>query len=208
MARPANANAEATRARILDAALRLFADAGRGQTSVRDIARAADVSLGMVNHYFGSKDELYETCVASMFAELAELRGHLAPLFLRTQNPRAAMEAAVRSGYQFARDHRDAVRFALRGVLESGELDPRRREELLVPYLDSASTLLAGYGGLEAAQLRLPLQSLVFLVGRYAISGEAELAASTGARDVAAAHAAVADHLVAFALRTLLPPAP
>ena len=78
MARPANANAEATRARILDAALRLFADVGRGQTSVRDIARAADVSLGMVNHYFGSKDELYEACVENMLEEISSLGDRLA----------------------------------------------------------------------------------------------------------------------------------
>lgn len=206
MARPANADAQATRARILEAALRLFANVGRGQTSVRDIAREAGVSLGMVSHYFGSKDELYATCADTMLAELAELRGHLAPLFLRTQDPRAAIAAAVRAAYAFARDHRDASRFALRGVLELGEIDPRRRDELLVPYLDAGSALLAGYGGLPASQLRLPLQSLVFLVGRYAISGQAELAASTGTHDEAAAHAAVADHLVAVALDTLLPP--
>ena len=206
MARPANADAHATRARILEAALRLFADVGRGETSIRDIAREAGVSLGMVNHYFGSKEALYETCVATMFAELAELRGHLAPLFLRAQDPRAAVAAAVRAAFHFACEHRDASRFALRGVLESGEIDPRRREELLVPDLDAASTLLAGYGGLEARALRLPLQSLVFLVGRYAISSANELAASTGERDEAAARAAVADHLVEIALRTLLPP--
>jgi AcrR family transcriptional regulator len=206
MARPANADAHATRARILEAALRLFADVGRGETSIRDIAREAGVSLGMVNHYFGSKEALYETCVATMFAELAELRGHLAPLFLRAQDPRAAVAAAVRAAFQFACEHRDASRFALRGVLESGELDPRRREELLVPYLDAASTLLAGYGGLEARALRLPLQSLVFLVGRYAISSANELAVSTGERDEATARAAVADHLAEIALRTLLPP--
>jgi hypothetical protein len=75
-----------------------------------------------------------------------------------------------------------------------------------VPYLDAASTLLAGYGGLEARALRLPLQSLVFLVGRYAISSANELAVSTGERDEAAARAAVADHLAEIALRTLLPP--
>lgn len=205
MARPANADAHATRTRILAAAMRLFADVGRGQTSIRDIAREAGVSLGMVNHYFGSKEALYDQCVASTSAELSELRGHLAPLFLRAQNPRAAVDAGVRAAFQFACEHRDASRFALRGVLESGEIDPRRRDELLVPYLDAASTLLSGYGGLPAPALRLPLQSLVFLVGRYAISSAGELAASTGLTDEDAARAAVADHLVEFALRTLLP---
>ena len=205
MARPANADAHATRSRILAAAMRLFADVGRGQTSIRDIAREAGVSLGMVNHYFGSKEALYETCVATMFAELSELRGHLAPLFLRAQNPRAAVDAGVRAAFQFACEHRDASRFALRGVLESGDIDPTHREQLLVPYLDAASALLSGYGGVPAPALRLPLQSLVFLVGRYAISTSAELSVSTGLADEVAARGAVADHLVAVALLTLLP---
>ena len=38
MARPANANAAQTRQRIIDAASHLFADKGRGATSVREIA--------------------------------------------------------------------------------------------------------------------------------------------------------------------------
>ncbi len=208
MARPANADAAATQARILHAALRLFADAGKGQTSVRDIARAAGVSLGMVNHYFGSKEGLYETCVDSMYQELSELRAHLAPLFLKAQDPAAAVEAAVREAFRFACAHRDASRFALRTVVELGEIDPRRREELLVPYLDAASALLAGHTGGEAQSLRLPLQSLVFLVGRYAISNAPELRAATGHEDEADARCAVSDHLVDVARRTLLPPLP
>jgi AcrR family transcriptional regulator len=148
MARPANADAHATRARILEAALRLFADVGRGETSIRDIAREAGVSLGMVNHYFGSKEALYETCVATMFAELSELRGHLAPLFLRAQDPRAAVAAAVRAAFQFACEHRDASRFALRGVLESGEIDPQPPRR--------AARALPGRGLHAARRLRRP----------------------------------------------------
>lgn len=51
-----------TRARIRDAALRCFADAGVSDTSVRTIAAAADVSAGLVIHHFGSKDGLRVAC--------------------------------------------------------------------------------------------------------------------------------------------------
>ena len=51
-----------TRARIRDAALRCFADAGVSDTSVRTIAAAADVSPGLVIHHFGSKDALRVAC--------------------------------------------------------------------------------------------------------------------------------------------------
>ncbi|MHB8467224.1 MAG: TetR/AcrR family transcriptional regulator [Acidimicrobiales bacterium] len=45
-------------ARIRNAALELFAERGASATSVRDIARAAAVSPGLVQHYFPTKDAL------------------------------------------------------------------------------------------------------------------------------------------------------
>jgi hypothetical protein len=48
-----------TRAAILDAARRLFAEHGHDGTTVRDIAAAASIDPAMVIRYFGSKDELF-----------------------------------------------------------------------------------------------------------------------------------------------------
>jgi len=50
------------RARIRDAALRLFADRGIGPATIRDIAAAAGVSSGLVRHHFGSKEALRDAC--------------------------------------------------------------------------------------------------------------------------------------------------
>jgi AcrR family transcriptional regulator len=50
-------NAERTRTRILDAARRLFAEQGI-DVSLRDIAAAAGVSHGLIQQYFGARDEL------------------------------------------------------------------------------------------------------------------------------------------------------
>lgn len=50
------------RARIRDAAIACFADAGVAGTSVRTIARTAGVSPGLVIHHFGSKDALRVAC--------------------------------------------------------------------------------------------------------------------------------------------------
>lgn len=52
------------RARIRNAALRHFADCGFDRATIRDIARAAGVSPGLVRHHFGSKDELRKACDA------------------------------------------------------------------------------------------------------------------------------------------------
>lgn len=50
------------RARIRDAALRLFAERGIRAATIRDIARAAGVSSGLVRHHFGSKEALRDAC--------------------------------------------------------------------------------------------------------------------------------------------------
>ena len=46
-----------TRERILEAALRLFAERGYEATTMRDVAREAGASLGLAYRYFGSKEE-------------------------------------------------------------------------------------------------------------------------------------------------------
>lgn len=51
-----------TRARIRDAAITCFAEAGIAGSTVRSIARAAGVSPGLVMHHFGSKENLLTAC--------------------------------------------------------------------------------------------------------------------------------------------------
>ncbi|GAA5079202.1 AcrR family transcriptional regulator [Thermocatellispora tengchongensis] len=48
-----------TRAAILDAAMRSFADKGYPGTTIRAVARAAGVDPALVMHFFGSKDGLF-----------------------------------------------------------------------------------------------------------------------------------------------------
>ncbi|MEU9024669.1 TetR family transcriptional regulator [Actinomadura sp. NPDC048394] len=52
------------RARIRDAALEMFAEHGMKGATFRGIAEAAGVSVGLVQHHFGSKQELREACDA------------------------------------------------------------------------------------------------------------------------------------------------
>src|SRR3954454_20786651 len=50
-----------TRALVIDAAERLFAERGFAATSMRDISAASGVSHPLIHHHFGSKEELYAT---------------------------------------------------------------------------------------------------------------------------------------------------
>ncbi len=62
------------RARIRDAAVSLFAERGIKGTSVREIAAEAGVSLGLVRHHFGSKEDLRAACDAYVLDRLMRLK--------------------------------------------------------------------------------------------------------------------------------------
>jgi len=63
-------SADATRRRILAAALDLFADRSFAGASTRDIAARAGVSQPSLGYHFRSKDELWRAAVDSLFARL------------------------------------------------------------------------------------------------------------------------------------------
>lgn len=72
---PAAASDDITaRARIRDAALALFAERGFAASSIREVAKAAGVSPGLVQHHFGTKDALREACDAYAVATFRETK--------------------------------------------------------------------------------------------------------------------------------------
>ncbi|MFB9234130.1 TetR family transcriptional regulator [Plantactinospora siamensis] len=86
------------RARIRDAALRLFAERGIEATSVRDIAAAAGVSPGLIRHHFGSKAALRDACDAYAMEQVDRLRADMFdrggisdPTFLGAVQPAARL---------------------------------------------------------------------------------------------------------------------
>ena len=74
-----------TRARVLNAAARLFAERGFAKVTVRDICKKARANVAAVNYHFGGKDGLYEAvmrkAIETMQAttEAARVAGHDLP---------------------------------------------------------------------------------------------------------------------------------
>jgi AcrR family transcriptional regulator len=62
------------RARIRDAALVLFGERGVERASLREIARSAGLSAGLVRHHFGSKDGLRAACDAYALERLMAVK--------------------------------------------------------------------------------------------------------------------------------------
>ncbi len=201
MARPSNANAELTRQRIISAASHLFAEYGRSGTSVRAIAQEAGVNSAMVSHYFGGKDGLYADCLADLYRELSEGQTLFMDALAAGGSMADVVSRTVRDAFAFARRKRGLIRLVMRHVLDQGEVDRDRQAELLIPFLDQGSQLLSEASSRGAAELRIALQSLVFLNVRYALCTAHELATITG--DQTHYESAISEHLVSVALDTL-----
>lgn len=75
---------ELTRAKIMDAATRIFSEQGFEGVSVRDIENAAGVHRGLLAYHFGDKDNLWKSVVDATFnlmkQELEQRREILADL--------------------------------------------------------------------------------------------------------------------------------
>jgi AcrR family transcriptional regulator len=116
-----------TRAAILNAAERLYADRGFGDVTLRDIVAAADVNLAAVNYHFGSKDEL----IAELYVtrSLATNRERLKDLKAAEAagGSRAGIDAVLRAlvGPPLRgclgpdRQRSDAARFMIRASIEA-----------------------------------------------------------------------------------------
>jgi AcrR family transcriptional regulator len=68
-------SADATRERILTAALDVFSERGFDGASTREIAERAGVTQPLLNYHFSSKDELWRAAVDGVFAALVEAMG-------------------------------------------------------------------------------------------------------------------------------------
>ncbi|MGZ5278523.1 MAG: TetR/AcrR family transcriptional regulator [Pseudobdellovibrionaceae bacterium] len=58
------------RARLIDAATKLFSEHGLDGTSTRDIAKAADLNISLISYYFGGKEGLYKTVIHEFAVEM------------------------------------------------------------------------------------------------------------------------------------------
>ena len=66
LGRPVGASGEETRRRILNAAIRCVAEGGYSQATIREIARAADVTSGSLYNYFSTKHDLLRATAQSI----------------------------------------------------------------------------------------------------------------------------------------------
>ena len=133
----------ATREKILEAALSVFAQKGYHRAIVDDIVRASGTSKGAVYHHFPNKEALFLALVDEFASHLATaVAGAIAAQHGALKKVEGALRAALET---FAR-HRQLARILL---LEAVSLGPtyeakraevhRRFADLIKRYLDEAA---------------------------------------------------------------------
>ncbi|HWS94211.1 MAG TPA: helix-turn-helix domain-containing protein, partial [Mycobacterium sp.] len=102
LGRPVGANGEQTRARIIAAAMRCVAELGYSQATIREIARAAEMTSGSLYHYFPNKSELLKATVREI-EEIAFPR--LRAAAARTDDVVGRLEAVLDESDRLMRDY-------------------------------------------------------------------------------------------------------
>jgi TetR/AcrR family transcriptional regulator, regulator of cefoperazone and chloramphenicol sensitivity len=147
------ARGEETRARIINAAFKVFGEEGYARASTRQIAREAGVTPPVLQYHFDSKEGLHRACAEFLIAGA----GNVLPAALETggvalanDDPKAAAEAlcglleALVDASSLKTKEMVTAQFTARtraeGDTPGGVL---LREQIVVPILDLAARLIA-----------------------------------------------------------------
>lgn len=201
MSRPKDADSARTYERIVRAALDLLRGIDEpDQLSMRKVAAAADVSVGTVQYYFGSKSDLLEACLDGHYERLEAVARELAPAISELE-PGEVVPHVARAVYRWLQSERSLIRLRFATNARRGELHPRRQPELR-SSMDAAARVLAPYIDADPPTARLAMLSLSAVAHRLVLLTDAELETLTERRGDAM-RAAAEDYFVRAAVALL-----
>jgi AcrR family transcriptional regulator len=173
--RPRTRDADATRARILDAAKKEFAALGLGGARVEAIAERARANKRMIYHYFGSKEDLFRAVLEDTYLDIRRAERRLG---LEAMEPEAALDALVTFTWRYYLKHPEFLR-----LVNSENLHKARHlrslpsvREAYPPFVAMVQGILdrgvakgVFRAGIDAVQLNLTIAavSYYYLTNRY-----------------------------------------
>ncbi|MBI2939816.1 MAG: TetR/AcrR family transcriptional regulator [Chloroflexi bacterium] len=126
---------EATRQRILAAAIEVFADKGYHAAGVQDIVRASDTSKGAFYFHFPGKQEIFLALVDELAALLLD---RTEAAIGQERGALAKVDAALRTVLAAFSDHRRLAKILL---VDVGGVGPALDEKLLALHARFAATI-------------------------------------------------------------------
>ncbi len=130
---------DATRHRIVDAAVETFAEHGFDASSTRDIATRAGVTQGLLTYHFASKDELWRAAADQIFGSLVAAL----PFPAHPDGDATNIRATIRTYVRFAAEHPELFHF----MVDAGRHDDDRMRWLVDTHLEPFFAGLQGLGG-------------------------------------------------------------
>lgn len=175
-----SARGEAARRRILQAALRAFAEKGFKAATTREIALAAGVNLPALKYYFGGKQGLYLACareIAGRYeAQMRPAAGAAAEALARPLAPAAArvhLKAVIGALTEQLMHDGDAgawTAFTLREMADQGPAFDMLYAQVWAPGIELTAHLLARAQGEAAPGEAAKIQALTLISGLTAFS--------------------------------------
>jgi len=137
------------RARIVDAAIRVFADHGFHKATVAEVAREADVADGTIYLYFKNKDDL----LASLFEErMAELNSLMSAELEQIEGALEQVRTFVRTHLRMVRERPALAQVLIIELRQSARLLKFHKAQGFASYLDILGAILAR--GVEEGTMR------------------------------------------------------
>jgi TetR/AcrR family transcriptional regulator len=133
-------SADATRERVLSAALDLFSELSFEGATTREIAARAGVTQPLLNYHFSSKEELWQAAVEGLFAELTEVLAARAT-GLRGVDELTAAKLLVREFIYFSAKHPQLHRIITQECKTDGPRMDWLVERHIRPHYDQVATL-------------------------------------------------------------------
>lgn len=132
---PLRRSSEARKEQILAAAIRLFGEEGYHRTTVQDVAREADVSVGLIYQYFKDKEDLLFAAIGNIF----DVYNREIPLVVAAhRDALSQFKAAIHAYCRIVDEHRGA---ALLGYRESRSLPREKIKATMRKELQSTSLI-------------------------------------------------------------------
>jgi TetR/AcrR family transcriptional regulator len=157
---------DATRERIVAAAVKAFAKKGFHGASTRDIAHRARTNQGLITYHFRSKDALWRAVVERIFGMLRKRLAERAAA-LEVEDPRERARAVIREYVRFAAAHPELFRI----MVDAGNHSDARMRWLVDTHLRPRFDLMKRGGVAGALGLNESLVPHAF----YSLAGASSL---------------------------------
>jgi TetR/AcrR family transcriptional regulator, regulator of cefoperazone and chloramphenicol sensitivity len=177
------ARGEETRARIVEAALKVFGEEGYLRASTRRIAEEAGVRPPALQYYFDSKEGLHRACAERILAAAGPLKAALAEAERRvaTEGPAVAAEAfcqALDVVVDISLEHKAdpaKANFLARAQAEGeGPALPVIRERLVSPMQEAFARLAAAALGRGPEELEVRMRASILVAQASAFGARRE----------------------------------